>query len=77
MVDQDARYVDLGATCADGDDGSMIPNITNNASAIVTSMVGNQTVMYTCTDLQGNVNTAGQDRNGRGCNRTDDHTKWL
>lgn len=37
-VNQTATYTDRGATCADGDDGSMIPNITNNASAINTTI---------------------------------------
>ena len=55
-INQAANYTDALASCVDGRDGNDL-TVTNNANGIDTSMVGNQTVTYTCTDLEGNKHT--------------------
>jgi len=53
-----SQYVDAGASCTDAVDGVLAPNMTTSVS---TALVGLQSVIYQCTDLQANVASIARD----------------
>ena len=55
-IDQDATYIDQGATATDNIDGDITANITATSN-VDTSTVGTYTVTYTVSDAAGNAAT--------------------